>query len=119
MPGGQPRFRCSMRSVVVIWEVGKDCLLVTSADFAQLVRIHTLHGFLVGLLVVLDRDLRRHSSHSVHAALVAGLDQQLHVCIHEWHRHGHGASVGKHELRVVAELLDDAENVVPASTVES
>lgn len=38
--------------------------------------------------VVLDRDLRRHASHGVHATLVAGLDQQAHISIHE--RAGHG-----------------------------
>jgi hypothetical protein len=55
----------------------------------------------------------------VHAAAVARLDQQLHVGVHERHRHGDGTAVRQHEGRVVAEALDDAEDVVPAAAVEA
>jgi hypothetical protein len=54
----------------------------------------------------------------VHAAAVARLDKQLDVGVHEWHRHGDGAAVWQHKGRVVAEALDDAEDVVPAAAVE-
>ena len=51
-------------------------------------------------------------------ALVARFDQQLCVRAHERHRHGHLRAIGKHEIRPVSKLLDDAEDVVPASGVE-
>jgi bisphosphoglycerate-independent phosphoglycerate mutase (AlkP superfamily) len=55
----------------------------------------------------------------VNAAAVAGLDQELDVCVHEWNSHGDGATVGKNEVRVVAEALDDGEDVVPTTAVEA
>lgn len=52
-------------------------------------------------------------------ALVAGLDEKLDVSVHEGNSHGDVAAVGKDELRVVAESLDEAEDVIPAATVET
>ena len=49
---------------------------------------------------------------------VAGLDRQQRVGPHEVGRHRHQGAVGQHEVRVAAELLDDAEDVVPAAAVE-
>jgi len=92
---------------------------MTSADFAELVGVHTLHGFLVRLLIVFDWDLGGHSSHGVDAALVAGLDQELDVRFHEGHGHGHAATVREDELGIVAEFLYHAEDVVPASAIET
>ena len=46
------------------------------------------------------------------------LHEQLGVRAHERHRHRHVAAVGQHELLAVAELLDDAEDVVPAAGVQ-
>ena len=52
------------------------------------------------------------------SAAVAGAHELLGVGMHEGHGHGHGRAVGQHERRVVAELLDRAEDVVPAARVE-
>ena len=52
------------------------------------------------------------------ATLVARLHQQLRVRAHEWNRHRHLHAVRQHEVRSVAELLDDAEDVVPAPRVQ-
>lgn len=93
--------------------------VVARADLAELVGAHVLHGFLVGLLVVLDGDLGRHAAHGVHAAAVAGLDEELDVGVHEGHGHGDGAAVGEDEVGVLAEALDDGEDVVPAAAVEA
>ena len=73
----------------------------------------------VGLGVVLDRDLRGHASHRVGAAAVAGLDRKLRVRPHEMRGHRHQRPVGQHELGPVAELLDEAEDVIPAPAVEA
>src|SRR5689334_16117816 len=50
---------------------------------------------------------------------MAGLDQELGVVAHEGHGHRHLRTVGQHEIRSVAELLDDAEDVVPPSRVQA
>jgi hypothetical protein len=55
----------------------------------------------------------------MHTSLVAGLDEQLDVCVHKGARHGDGVSVGEDEVGVLAETLDGAEDVVPATAVEA
>lgn len=50
---------------------------------------------------------------------MAGLDEELDVRIHEWDGHGHGGTVGKDEVGVLAEALDGAEDVVPSAAVEA
>mmetsp|Transcript_19617 Transcript_19617/g.49852 ORF Transcript_19617/g.49852 Transcript_19617/m.49852 type:complete len:276 (-) Transcript_19617:958-1785(-) len=93
--------------------------VVARARLAQLVGAHLGQRRVVGGLVVLDGDLRRHAAHGVHAALVARLDEQRHVRGHEAARHRHVAAVGQHKLGVRAQLLDERENVVPAPAVEA
>ena len=93
--------------------------VVAGADFAELIGADVLHGLVVGGLVVLDGDLGRHAAHGVDAALVAGLDEELDVGVHEGDGHGDGGAVGEDKVGVVAELLDDAEDVVPAAAVEA
>ena len=93
--------------------------VVAGTDLAQLVGADVLHGLVVGGLVVLDGDLGSHAAHGVDAALVAGLDEELDVGIHEGDGHGDGRAVGEDKVGVVAELLDDAEDVVPAAAVET
>src|SRR2546430_15977324 len=68
--------------------------------------------------VVADRDLGGHAAHRVRPAPVTGLDEQLHVGLEEVALHGHGGAVGQQELAPVPELLDEAEDVVPAAAVE-
>lgn len=93
--------------------------VVSGADLAKLVCAYLGHGGVVGLLVVLDGNLGSHSAHCVYASLVASLDEELDVCVHEGTGHGHGVSVGQDEVGVLAESLDGAEDVVPATAVET
>jgi hypothetical protein len=52
--------------------------------------------------------------------VVAGLHQQFRVGTHERRRHGHGGAVRQNEAGTgVAEVLDDAEQVVPAAGVQA
>lgn len=51
--------------------------------------------------------------------LMAGFDQQLNIRLHKRNSHRDVASVREHELRIIPELFDDRENVVPATTVET
>ena len=67
---------------------------------------------------VAARDERRHAPDGVCTAAMAGAHELLGVGMHERHGHRHGDTVGQHERRIVAELLDGAEDVVPAAGVE-
>ena len=55
----------------------------------------------------------------MNAPTVAGLDEQSHVGIHERYGHGDIGAIRKNELRVVAELLDEREDVIPTTAVQS
>src|SRR5699024_1131634 len=90
--------------------VGRLTLLVP-AD--PLDRRGTLRG-------VTGRDERGHATDRVCTTTVASTDQQLGVGTHERHRHGDLRPVRQYRLRTRAhEILDDAENVVPASGIET
>ena len=86
---------------------------------ALLVGAHLGEGGLVGGRVVLHRDLRRHAAHRECAAAVAGLDQQQRIGGEEVRPHRHGRAVGREEARVLAQPLDEREDVVPAAAVQA
>lgn len=50
---------------------------------------------------------------------MAGLDEELNVCLHERNGHGDVCPIWKDEVGVLSEFLDDAEDVVPSSAVQS
>jgi hypothetical protein len=78
-----------------------------------------LHGLVVGFWVVLDRDLSGHASHGVYASAMASLDQETNISVHEWTGHGDGGSIWKDEARMLTELLNHGEDIIPSSTVEA
>jgi len=55
----------------------------------------------------------------VNASFVARLDEELNISVHEGRGHGDGVSVGEDEVGVLAETLDGAEDVVPATAVQT
>jgi hypothetical protein len=57
--------------------------------------------------------------HGVDTALVAGLDEELHVGVHEGNGHGDVGAVREDEVGVLAELFDEGEDVVPSAAVET
>lgn len=93
--------------------------VMASLHLTQLISPDAIHGLVVGSLVILDGDLGSHATHGVDAAAMAGLDEELDVGVHEGDRHSDGRAVRKNETGVLAELLDDAEDVVPATAVET
>jgi hypothetical protein len=93
--------------------------VVTSAHLAELVGANLCHGGIVCLLVVLDGDLGSHTTHCVDASLVAGLDEQLDVCVHEGTAHGDRVSVRENKVGILSEALDGVEDVIPATAVEA
>src|SRR5947207_11630236 len=64
-------------------------------------------------------DERGHAAEGEGTALVARLHEELRVRAHERHSHCHLSSIGEDEFLPLAELLDDAEHVVPASGVQT
>ena len=89
------------------------------ARLALLVLPHLGQRHLVDLGIAPRRDEGRHPADRVRTAAVAGADEQLGVGAHERHGHRHLRPVGQHEVRPVPELLDHAEDVVPAPGVEA
>ncbi|GFN01502.1 hypothetical protein Smic_00580 [Streptomyces microflavus] len=69
--------------------------------------------------VVPAGDLGGHAADGVGAALVAGADQEFGVGAQEGGGHGDGGPVGEDEVGAVREVLDQAEEVVPAARVEA
>ena len=87
------------------------------ARLALLVLAHLRERDLVHLRILAGRDERRHPADRVRTAPVARADEQLRVRAHERHGHRHLDAVGQHPV-ARAELLDRAEDVVPAAGVE-
>ena len=86
---------------------------------AGLVLAHLGERALVDLGVAPARDERRHAADRERTTAVAGADQQVAVGLHHRSRHRHGIAVGEGEGRsCVTEVLDDAEQVVPAPGVQ-
>lgn len=99
--------------------VSNPSTVVAGTGLAELVGADTLHGLVVGGLVVLDGNLSGHTAHGVDTALVAGLDEELDVGVHEGDGHGDAGAVGKNEGGVVAELLNGGEDVIPTAAVKT
>lgn len=55
----------------------------------------------------------------MNTALVAGLDEKLHVSVHEGDSHSDVGAVREDEVGVLAELLDEGEDVIPAAAVKT
>lgn len=107
--------------------------IMTGSHFAQLVSSNLVHCFLVRLFITLDRDLCRHSTHCRDLApvcvlsknerrgvaedvLVAGLDEQSHICIHESDFHRHVFAIWHNSVRIRSAFLDEREDVIPSGT---
>lgn len=55
----------------------------------------------------------------MHSSAVASLNQQLHIRIHKRHGHSNVRTIRKHKVGVLAELLNEGEDVIPTTTVQS
>ena len=72
--------------------------VMAGAGLAFLVGAHFREGGLVGLVVALHRNLRRHAAHRESAAAMAGLDQKQRVSGEERLAHRHDGAVGRQEV---------------------
>lgn len=59
-----------------------------------------------------------HAYHGVYAALMACLNQQLHICVHERNRHRNRRTIWQNKIRILTELFDHAEDIVPTTTIQ-
>ena len=60
-----------------------------------------------------------HSSHGMHSSLVARLNEEIAIALHEVLGHAHEHAVRKETIRMIPERLDIAEYVVPTATIET
>ena len=93
--------------------------IVASTDFSELVLSNVVHRDIVGFLVVLDGDLSSHSTHGMNLSLVASLDEQSYVRIHERNSHRYSRAIWKDKVGIVAEFLDDGEDVIPPTAIQA
>ncbi len=75
--------------------------IMTCLGLAQFVCTHFFQRLGIGLLVALDRNLRRHAAHSKGATAMAGLDQQLRVITQERYGHGDLFTFWKYFIRMI------------------
>src|SRR5690349_18518625 len=92
--------------------------IITHTGFTLLVGRDLFNGFFVDFYI-LARNEGRHAADGVCATTVASLYKKLRVRIHERNVHRYTGAVGKHKITIHLHLLDDAEDVVPASCVQS
>ena len=99
--------------------MGYPRAIVSVRRLAQFIGLHTSHRFFVGLWIVLNRNLRGHAPDGMDIATVTGLDGEQGVRAHEMRCHSHLGAIGQDETGDVAELFDRAEDIVPASAVQT
>src|SRR2546427_13280517 len=95
------------------------CPVETITRIAVLVLFYLSQRHSIHLRIASRWNERRHAPHRIGPAPVARFHQELRVRAHEWNGHRHLRAIRQDELRALAKLLDDAEDVVPASGVES
>jgi hypothetical protein len=98
--------------------MGHPGAVIAVAGLTLLVGTHAPERLLVRHRIVLDWNLGRHATHGERTTSMAGADQQQRIGAQEMRRHCHLLPIRQHETRVRAELLDEAEDVVPAAAVE-
>ncbi len=89
------------------------------ARLALLILAHAGQGVLGDVRQAAIRNEGAHAADGVRPATMAGAHQQLLVGAHEGDRHRHLRAIGKDHVGPGVELLDQAEDVVPASRVEA
>src|SRR5262245_30987700 len=93
--------------------------VVTCMHLAQFVLPHFVERLLVCDRVVLDGNLRGHATHRVDAPTMTRVNQEVHIRLEKGTIHCDRGAVRQDEGWMVTELLDEAENVVPAPAVQT
>ena len=92
---------------------------MTGQNLTSLILLDFSHFGSISCRVVLDGNCRRHSAHGKRTALVADVDEALHVGLHQRRGHGKVRPIGGNLVVMLLEFLDIAEEIVPATTVEA
>src|SRR5262245_25026579 len=95
------------------------CPIMPGMDLAEFVLANLVECSFVRDGIVLDRNLSSHSAHGMNTPSMARLDKQVDIGLQEMFVHSHGRPVGQHEVRPRPELLNETENVVPASAIQT
>src|SRR5258707_12744083 len=95
------------------------CAVMPFHDLTLLVGANLFQGGFVRFRVVLYRDLCRHAADGMRPAPVTTLDQKDGICVETPGHHTDPGAVRQDELGMEAKLLDDTEDIVPPSAVES
>ena len=94
------------------------CAVVAFSRLAQFVGAHLVQSRLIGCGVIANRYLRRHPAHGMRPAAMTNFDDMQRIIAHERHRHGHLRAIRQQIIGVIAQLLDVAENIIPASAIQ-
>src|SRR5690349_9514881 len=86
--------------------------------FPELVLADLLERLSVQRRIALDGDLRRHAPERVNSPAMTGANHQLGVALEKRLLHGDLSAIGQHALRAASQLLDVAEDVIPAAAVQ-
>ena len=98
--------------------MGDPGAVVALGGLALLVLADLLERDGVDLRIAARGDERGHAADRVGATAVAGSHEEFGIGAHERDAHADGGAVGQHELGAMTELLDHAEQVVPAARVQ-
>ena len=99
--------------------VGHPSTIVTGQNLTSLILLDFSHLGGIRCWVVLDGNCRRHPSHGERTALVTDVDEALHVGLHQGRGHGKVRPIGGDLVVMLLEFLDVAEEIVPATAVET
>mmetsp|Transcript_86378 Transcript_86378/g.241733 ORF Transcript_86378/g.241733 Transcript_86378/m.241733 type:complete len:202 (-) Transcript_86378:546-1151(-) len=92
---------------------------MTGQYLTKFIVFHFLHGCCITLGVVFDRNRGRHATHRKSASFVANVDQALDVGLHEGRCHRQVSTIGSNLVSMITKLLDEREQIVPATTVQA
>lgn len=98
--------------------MGDPRAVVTVTRFKLLISFHLVEHLIV-TLSVFARNKGRHAAHRKGTALVAGFNQQARVGAEERFIHGDNLAIRQYAIGVVFQRFDIAEDVVPASAVQT
>ena len=93
--------------------------IMTVGSFAFLISSDLLHRRLIRHRIFFVRNISGHAAHGMNFPAMASLDQQLAIAAQEMSRHGYAPAVRQNIFGIVGELLDEAENIVPASGIQA
>ena len=91
---------------------------MTVIGFQRFVRFYLGQNLVVTFRIFAGNE-RCHAAHRECATFMTGFNQQTRIGAEEWLIHRHHLTVRQHAIRMVLQRFDIAENVVPATAVQT